>query len=975
MKISLEKKIFIGYILNVLAVIASALIIINRLSKNKSTQSGLINYGVEFAIFGVLITLLTIVYFIIRSQIRAKDIFQNSLLENKQLLQSIIDNSSSLITVKKVSGEYIFVNKQFSSLFQAVNETIPGKIDADFLPKALLDPFRNADFEVQRGLKEIKTEEILELPEGPRPYLAIRFPLYDSFGKIYAIGSIFTDIKQQKEASRYVRSLIEASLDSLIIINKEGSITDLNLAFENITGISRDKIIGTNFSNYFTEPQKADEAYRIVFENGILSDYLLTIKDKSGKCTPVNCNASVYKDDKGNVSGVFAAARDVSEQRKLESSLKSANTFFDLSMEMMVIVKENTFIKVNPATIRTIGYTEEELLDRPFLEFVHPDDIKITLKELEILKLGTVTSNFENRCICKDGSIKWLSWSIIREASTGLLYALALDITDKKEAQKALLVGDKFFSMSYDFFGVINLGYFTKVNASFSRILGYTQEEASLKTLTSLAHPEDLKIYEEAIRKLQEGKSDINFRARSICKDGTYKWLEWSATIDVQTAIVYAAARDVSELVNTENILKLADTFFNMSSEAFVVGKDDRLLRINPAFTKTFGYAENELENLTIFSMAKDQQVAKEAIEKLKKGESLNEFVIDEKHKNGSDIWINWNIIMDKQTGSMYGVARDITQIKLAQKNLDEYNKIVEKNEKQIQSIIEGAPDSVVVVNAETVIKTWNKRAELVFGWKKEEVIGKQLFEFITHPRNVETYKKNMKLFLDTSSKLIVGKTNDISVLNKEGEEFPVSISVAPLESNGDQLFILFFRNITEVKKIVDDLRENEETLQFIIDNIGEGVLVVNHEHHVLLANDVANELYGVEQGTRMPVHLSDRFELYYPDGKTIFPSQYLPTTIALNGQISDDLYLVLWDPIEKIKKRVLVSGKPIFNDNKQIVAAVITIKDITKYVQLEDELRDSLSNYRKLIGFKKEEADKSEALKLKEEEEPKPNE
>ena len=84
---------------------------------------------------------------------------------------------------------------------------------------------------------------------------------------------------------------------------------------------------------------------------------------------------------------------------------------------------------------------------------------------------------------------------------------------------------------------------------------------------------------------------------------------------------------------------------------------------------------------------------------------------------------------------------------------------------------------------------------------------------------------------------------------------------------------------------------------------------------------------------------------------------------------------VLLWDPIEKIKKRVLVSGKPIFNDNKQIVAAVITIKDITKYVQLEDELRDSLSNYRKLIGFKKEEADKSEALKLKEEEEPKPNE
>jgi len=139
------------------------------------------------------------------------------------------------------------------------------------------------------------------------------------------------DITAQKQASLYARSLIEASLDPLVTISIEGKITDVNEASAKVTGETRDKLIGTDFSDYFTEPQKAREGYKQVFEKGFVSDYPLTIRHQNGKMTDVLYNASVYKDDKGNVLGVFAAARDVTDQKRITEELKEARVVADLA--------------------------------------------------------------------------------------------------------------------------------------------------------------------------------------------------------------------------------------------------------------------------------------------------------------------------------------------------------------------------------------------------------------------------------------------------------------------------------------------------------------------------------------------------------------------------------------------------------------------------------------------------------------------
>jgi hypothetical protein len=118
--------------------------------------------------------------------------------------------------------------------------------------------------------------------------------------------------------SLYARSLLEASLDPLVTISPDGEITDVNRATEEVTGISRERLVGTDFSDYFTEPAKAEAGYQQVLAEGLVRDYPLTIRHASGRTTDVLYNATVYRDEAGAVQGVFAAARDITERKQAE---------------------------------------------------------------------------------------------------------------------------------------------------------------------------------------------------------------------------------------------------------------------------------------------------------------------------------------------------------------------------------------------------------------------------------------------------------------------------------------------------------------------------------------------------------------------------------------------------------------------------------------------------------------------------------
>ena len=710
MRISFEKKILLGFIINLLVVVVSGWVFIYRFKERRNEAIDPILNWAGLSLFVLSLLLLTIVYFIIRSQLRAKNISQNSLLENKKLLQSIIDNTSNPIFIKKINGEYLLINKQFELLFKISNADILGKTDHDFLPKEIADSYRNSDFEVVKALRELKTEETIAQSDGSHTYIAVKFPLYDSLGRIYAIGGISTDI---------------------------------------------------------------------------------------------------------------------SERKKLEESSKAADKFFKMSLEMMIIASMDKFIKINPAASKILGYSDEELLSKPFLEFTHPDDIVITQKEVAKLKTGALTVKFENRYICKDGSVKWLSWSVFPEVSTGLLYAVASDVTIKKEIEKSLNIADKFFNISFDVFMIFEKDVFTKVNPSFERILGYSQNEVLGKTLLEFLHPADIAIYTNLINKLKINDSFVTQRLRFRNKDDSYKWCNWTSTIDLQTGIIYAVANDVSELLENEESLKISNMFFNMAFNIFTVSKDEHFIKTNQAFTKTLGYTQAEVNQIKYTELIHpdDTQITSEILSKHLKGESAVNFRNRFLCKDGTYKWLDWNSTVDVQHGVFYSVARDITDL---------------------------------------------------------------------------------------------------------------------------------VRLEDEQQTAINNLYQNEEKLRLIVENIGEGVIVANADKKIILANTTANEIFGTKEDVEISTSFENHFELYFPDQKTTFPSQNLPMERALNGESTNDIDLVLLNPTSKERRRVLISGRPLVDQNKNVVAAVVTIKDISKYKQLEEELQETESKYRQLIGFKK---------------------
>ena len=201
------------------------------------------------------------------------------------------------------------------------------------------------------------------------------------------------DFTAQKLLSKYSLSLIEANLDPLFAINQEGKITDMNTASVKVTGVSREKLLGTKFKNYFTEPKKAVETYENVFAKEIVADSLLKLRHKDGKLTDVLFNGSVYKDDEGNVVGVVLVARDVTAQKRFENELivAKSNAEEERQIAVAAVKSKQQFLSNMSHEIRTpmnaiIGFTKVVLktnLDKKQKEYLNA--IKVSGDTLIVL--------------------------------------------------------------------------------------------------------------------------------------------------------------------------------------------------------------------------------------------------------------------------------------------------------------------------------------------------------------------------------------------------------------------------------------------------------------------------------------------------------------------------------------------------------------------------------------------------------------
>lgn len=276
------------------------------------------------------------------------------------LFESIVRATDDAIISKSIDSFITSWNRGAEKMFGYKAEEVTGKNISLIIPAEYIE-------EEAAMLKRLLNHEPVEHYETvrirkdhTRINVALTIsPIRDEAGTITGFCKVARDITDQKKDS-YARNLIEASLDPLITISAEGKITDVNEASVNITGISREKLKGTDFSDYFTEPVKAQEGYQQVFLKGFVSDYPLTIRHRKGMLTDVLYNASLYKDNKGNVLGIFAAARDITSQRQ---TAHYARSLIEASLDPLVTIDPSgDIMDVNEAMIKATDRPREKLI-------------------------------------------------------------------------------------------------------------------------------------------------------------------------------------------------------------------------------------------------------------------------------------------------------------------------------------------------------------------------------------------------------------------------------------------------------------------------------------------------------------------------------------------------------------------------------------------------------------------------------------
>jgi PAS domain S-box-containing protein len=270
------------------------------------------------------------------------------LLESEEKYRLLSEQSGLGLGLYSLDGEILYFNDQALKYLGGEIGKFLGKnvkeIFGESTGETYIERFRTA----AASPGSVEYEDFVIFGKTERWIFSSHKKICDREGKIIGIQVLAQDITSRKRiednlrhSNAYNRRLLEASIDPLVTIGEDGKILDVNNATLSATGFSRDEMLGTDFSNYFTDPLKARAGYVAVFSSGFVKDYPLFIKSKNGSIIPVLYNATIFHDGSGKIAGVFAAARDITQLKILEKKLrKSSRELRQLNQHLVKIREE-----------------------------------------------------------------------------------------------------------------------------------------------------------------------------------------------------------------------------------------------------------------------------------------------------------------------------------------------------------------------------------------------------------------------------------------------------------------------------------------------------------------------------------------------------------------------------------------------------------------------------------------------------------
>jgi PAS domain S-box-containing protein len=768
-----------------------------------------------------------------------------------------------------------------------------------------------------------------------------------------------TERKQMEEAlrsgERYFRTLMENSLDSITILNADGTLRWESPSASRMLGYEEGQGVGkTSFELVHPDdmPKVTDTLARLLQNPGGTEHLDVRIQHKDGSWRTLEVTAKNLVDD-SIVAGIVVNQHDVTERKEAEEALRESEEKFrslaEHSPNMVFIYKNGRVVYANRECERLMGYTRKEFYspDFDFATIIAPECAHVVKTALRSHMKGKEVSPYEYTLITKGGERieAILTTALMRyEGETAILGAVT-DITERKQAEEALQKSEEYYRSllenAMEAIAVVSRdGLIAYESPSYKRVLGRDPEDAIGATAFDFIHPDDLPGVSETFAQLLDNPGGtVQAEVRSLHNDGSYRNLEIVGRNLIGDQIVdgiVANFRDITERKQAEEALRESEEYFRALTEnslegVTVVNTDGSLRYISPALKRMLGYEPEEQTGGNLFELIHEddvQRVAGVFSDLLQNRIAEAHTVQRVRHKDGT--WryieaISNNLLGNPAVSGIVGNFRDITERVKAEDEL-------RKSEEKLRLMFDSVSDSVAVTDLEGTITEVNDRGVEMHGFgSKDEMLGISAFELIA-PSDRERAVINTGRVLEQGSVVSI----EYTLVRADGSEFPGELSASQLQdANGNPIgFVAVVRDITDRKKVEQETRGMEEQRHLTARLATVGQLAAG------VAHELNNPLAAVQGFAQLLTERKDLEESIRSDVECIFNEAKRATKITAN--------LLSFARKHQPEKR-LVSINEVIDRSLELHAYRMKVNNIDVQTELAADLPATMADFHQI--------------------------
>ncbi len=621
-----------------------------------------------------------------------------------------------------------------------------------------------------------------------------------------------------------INAIIKNGNTAILLMNRKGIITNVNSSINNFK-LELDSILNSSFLDLISEEETQDISKKIKsiysFPNKTLTlTFHPSVKNKMRLLEATFTNK--LNDDK--INRVIIQLRDISshpkivnlekeikQRKKIEQQLnenkKRYQLLIDHANEGICVVQDGILKLVNPILCNILGYDEKNILNKPIVSFIHNEDKELVSKRYKDRLNGKdVPSEYIFRVLDSNGHIHWVQIHVAlflwenKPATVNFLYELSEQIYTQKKYEKLFDIAP-FLTLEIDADDYTIL----YVNSSFCNSVGISAEKMIGKKAMEILPIDMFKarysIAQEAIEKNTIIRSTDQRNGRYFI----------NIVIPIKAAggkrRLFVFAQDITDARLFERkYQRLIDSSPDAIAE--VDGETKKIITANPAMAKNFNRSKDSMVGLEWRDIL-PKKLFKNRLEFGLNTIKKNKIHIFEDQRDGrfyKNIFVPIKVSNDKI--NLQIISRDITDARTTEEKLRE-------NEKKFRIITTSAQDAIVIINEVGNITFWNNSAERIFGYNETEVIGKNVHHLLMSTNYDFFQVKNGFLhFANSGEGPAVGRTQELIAKRKNGEEFPVELSLSSVKIKNFWHAIGIVRDITERKKMENELRKSKEHLE-----------------------------------------------------------------------------------------------------------------------------------------------------------------